>query len=148
MAVTQWWELRGGFITNDVIKWRDPVWAARPAKDRKKAYTGEGFGGQRMVRVGLRTICAEVIEGPDEDGWVYLLVMQHDNLGAAPLDKILSAPPVGKKIRRKCRTILNGKPERLPWENEHERERLLSEIWGDDEAKRWMSPSADEWEDV
>lgn len=59
MAVTEWWELRGGFITGDVIKWRDPVWAAR--KGQKQKYTGEGFGGQRMVKVGLRTICAEVI---------------------------------------------------------------------------------------
>lgn len=144
MAVTEWWELRGGFISGDVIKWRDPLWK----KGRKKAYTGEGFGGQRMVKVGLRTVCAEVIEGPDEDGWVYLLVMQYDNLGAAPLDKILSAPPVGKKIRRKCRTILKGDPFRLPWEDERERERLVSEIWGDDEALRWNSPYADDWEDV
>lgn len=136
MAVTDWWELRGGFIVGDVIKWRDPVWAARDPKDRKKGSTS--FGGQQMRCVGRRVISAEVISEPDEDGWVYLLVMQHDNVGAAPLDKIFAAPPVGKKVRRKVKTIMNGEPMRLPWDNESARERLLSEVWQERDEKYWL----------
>jgi len=138
MAVTEWWELRGGFITGDVIRWRDPVW--------QKGKKGAGsFGGQEMRCVGRRVVSAEVISEPDEDGWCYLLIMQHDNVGAAPLDKILALPPVGKKVKRKYKTIMNGEPERLPWENESERERLLSEVWQERDAKHWLGN--DEYED-
>lgn len=143
MAVTEWFELRGGFITADVIKWRDPVWE----KGRKKTYTGEGFGGQRLVCVGRRVISAEVIEGPDEEGWVYLLVMQHDNHGMTPLDEIFTAPPVKKKIKRKYKTIMNGEPERLPWEDEGARARLVREVWGSKRHGYFMSLDDDEEEE-
>lgn len=143
MVMTEWFELRGGFITADVIRWRDPVWE----KGRKKQYTGEGFGGQRMVCVGRRAISASVIEGPDEDGWVTLLVMQHDNHGMTPLDEIFMAPPVKKKIRRKYKTIMNGEPERQRWDDEKARARLVSEAWGDKDHAYWMAMGMDEDED-
>lgn len=140
MVMTEWWELRGGFIVGDVIKWRDPAWE----KGRKKNYTGEGFGGQRIVNVGRRVISAEVIEGPDEDGWVYLLVMQYDNHGMTPPDKILMEPPVGKEIKRKYKTIMKGDPKRLPWENESMRERLVGEFWGKKQHALFMSMDEDD----
>ena len=140
MVMTEWWELRGGFIVGDVIKWRDPAWE----KGRKKNYTGEGFGGQRMVKVGRRVISAEVIEGPDEDGWVYLLVMQYDNHGMTPPDEILMEPPVGKEIKRKYKTIMKGAPKRLPWENESLRARLVGEFWGKKQHAHFMSMDMDE----
>lgn len=146
MVMTEWWELRGGFISSDVIKWRDPVWAAREPKDRKKSYTGEGFGGQRLVCVGRRVISAEVIEGPDEDGWVYLLVMQHDSHGMTPPDKILAAPPVGKEIKRKYKTIMNGEPQRLRWDDENARARLIREAWGKKQHAHFMSMEEDDEE--
>jgi len=40
---------------------------------------------------------------------------------------------------------MNGEPERLPWENESERERLLSEVWQERDAKHWLGN--DEYED-
>lgn len=137
MVMTEWFELRGGFITGDVIRWRDPVW--------KKGNSGSSFGGQQTRCVGRRVISAEVLSEPDDDGWVYLLIVQHDNVGAAPLDKILAWPPVGKKVKRKYKTIMNGEPERLPWENESERERLLSEVWRERDEKYWLGN--DEYED-
>ena len=148
MVMTEWFELRSGFITNDVIKWREFIWAA-PGPDgrRQKQYTGEGFGGQRRVRVGERVISAEVIQGPDEDGWVYLLLMQYDNLGAAPADKILMPLPIGKQIKRKYKTIMNGEPQRQRWEDESARARLVREAWDDREHKKWMSVEMDEDED-
>ena len=89
-----------------------------------------------------------MIEGPDEDGWVTVLVMQHDNHGMTPLDEIFMAPPVKKKkIRRKYKTIMNGEPERLPWEDERARARLVSEVWGDKDHAHWMSMGMDEDED-
>jgi hypothetical protein len=143
MVMTEWFELRSGFIVSDVIKWRDPAWQ----KGRKKRYTGEGFGGQRVVNVGRRVIAAEVIEGPDEEGWVYLLVMQYDNHGMTPPDKILMAPPVGKKIKRKYKTIMNGEPQRQRWEDESARARLVREAWGNQEHEKWMSMEMDEDEE-
>lgn len=143
MVMTEWFELRGGFITADVIRWRDPVWQ----KGRKKKYTGEGFGGQRVVNVGRRVIAAEVIEGPDEDGWVSLLVMQYDNHGMTPPDKILMAPPVGKKIKRKYKTIMNGDPQRQRWDDERARARLVRDAWGNQEHEKWMSMEMDEDEE-
>ena len=143
MAVQDYFTLRGGFIPGDVIQWRDPVWQ----KGRKKQYTGEGFGGQQMACIGRRVIAAEVLSGPDEDGWCYLLVVAHDNVGAAPLDKIFMSPPVGKKVKRKYKTIMNGEPMRLPWEDEAERERLLSEVWDERDAKHWLGNDEYEGED-
>lgn len=146
MAVTDFFTLRGGFISGDVIRWRDPVWE----KGRKKSYTGEGFGGQQLMCVGRRTISAAVIEGPDEDGWVTVQVMQYDNHGMTPLDEIFMAPPVKKKkIRRKYRTLMNEEAEieRLPWEDERARARLVSEVWGDKDHEHWMSMGMDEDED-
>jgi hypothetical protein len=143
MAVTEWFELRSGFIVGDVIKWRDPGWQ----KGRKKQYTGEGFGGQQRANVGRRVIAAEVIEGPDEDGWCSLLVMQYDNHGMTPPDKILMAPPIGKKIKRKYKTIMNGEPERLPWEDENLRAELFNEVWGRKRHAYLMTLDNDEEEE-
>lgn len=143
MVMTEWFELRGGFIVDDVIRWRDPVWQ----KGRNKQYTGQGFGGQRTVCVGRRVISAEVIGGPDEDGWMVLLVRQYDNHGMTPLDEILVAPPVKKKIKRKYRTIMNGEPERQRWGDETARARLVREAFGDKDHAYWMSLEMDEVED-
>ncbi len=138
MVMTGWWELRGGFIEGDVIKWRDPVW--------KKGNGGNSFGGQRLVCAGRRLISAEVLSEPDEDGWCYLLVRQYDNHGMTPLDKILTRPPVGKKIKRKYKTIMNGEPERMAWEDESARARLVGEAWRERSLTSLMTMDDDEEE--
>ena len=142
MAVQDYFTLRGGFIGGDVIRWRDPVWP----KGKKKDYTGQGFGGQQRACIGRRVIAAEMIEGPDEDGWCTLLVMQYDNHGMTPLDEIFMAPPVKKKIKRKYKTIMNeeAEAERMRWPDEAARARLVREGRGDHE--RLMGMDMDEEE--
>ena len=47
------------------------------------------------------------------------------------MDKLLREPPVGKKVKIRVKSILQGSPLRLPWEDEHERDLMVGEIWGD-----------------
>ncbi len=117
MAVTEWWELRGGFIGGDVVA----VWL-RP---------GQGIEAAQMARAGRRLVCLQVLGEPDEHGKVLCRVVQYDNLGFVDLDKLLREPPVGKKVKVRVKSILKGSPLRLPWDDENERELLVGEIWGD-----------------
>ena len=146
MVVTEWWEIRSGFIAADVIKWREPLWRARGPKGRKKQYTGEGFGGQRLVKVGHRVVSAEVIEGPDEDGWVYLLVRQYDNLGYANPERLMKPIKVGERIRRRVGTIMRGDPRRLAWSDEPLRSALVSQYLGNSLHKEWWEAESDDIE--
>ena len=116
MAVTEWWELRGGFIAGDVL-----AVYLRP---------GQGIESQ-WSRVGRRLVCLMVLGEPDENGKVLCTIIQYDNLEFVDLDKLFREPPVGKKVKIKVSAILKGSPLRLPWENENERELLVGEIWGD-----------------
>lgn len=143
MAVQDYFTLRGGFIPGDIVRWRDPTWP----KGKKKEYTGQGFGGKQTARMGRRLIAAEVIDGPDEDGWMVLLVRAYDNHGMTPLDEIFMAPPVKKEIRRKYKTIMKGQPERLPWEDEGLRAELVNEVWGKKRRDHAMGLDYDEEEE-
>ena len=147
MVVTEWYELRGGIIAADVIRWREPIWEEWGPKGKRRKRVGNTFGGQRIVRVGERVISAEVIQGPDEDGWVYLLVRQYDNLGFAKPERLLNPPKVGSELKRKYKTILKGDPHRLPWSDENARARLVREAWSDEYHAHWMSLGVDEEED-
>lgn len=134
MALTEWWEERRGFIGYDVIRWRDPAWIGR-----KKNYTGEGFGGQRLSRAGNQRMVAEVIEGADDEGWYTLLVF-YDNL------KPVLVNGKKKKIRRHHKTLMQGGAERRPWEDERERARLVAEEWSDELHASFMGMALDEEE--
>jgi hypothetical protein len=103
MVMTEWWELRSGVINEVIVVFLLPVF-----RKKKKKYTGEGFGGQQFVRVGVRLVAAEVIEGPDEDGRMVLLVRQYDNHAFTAPEKLLAPLPVGKKIKVKLKTIVKG----------------------------------------
>lgn len=145
MVVTEWYELRGGFISADVIRWRETIWIPMGTKGRR-VKQGGGFGGQRVINVGARTVCAEVIQGPDDDGWVYLLVRQYDNLAFHPVGRLVEPPrlKVGSELKRKYKTILNGDPHRLPWSDENARARLVREAWSDEYHAHWMSLGVEE----
>lgn len=116
--MTEWWELRGGFISSDVI-----AVYLRP---------GAGIDAQQFARTGRRLVCLEVLGEPDEDGKVLCRIIQYDTLGFVSLDKLLSEPPVGKKVKIRMKAIMKGSPLRLPWDDENERALLVGEIWGDD----------------
>ena len=142
MVMTEWYELRGGFIEGDIVKWREAVYERRGPKGKKWVST---FGGQRIVRVGLRLISAEVIQGPDEEGWVYLLVRQYDNLGMVNPAKLTNPPSIGSGIKRKYKTIMNGDPHRLLWSDENVRSMLASQFLGNKEhMERFMSMDVDD----
>jgi hypothetical protein len=136
-----WWDIRGGFIVADVIKWRETIWVPKGPKG-SKGKKGRGFGGTKLFNVGIRTVCAEVASGPDEDGWVTLIVRQFDNLAFIPLHR-LHLPPklkIGGEIRRKKKTIMKGDPRRLPWSDESVRSGMESQFLVEKEhLERFMS---------
>jgi len=99
-----WWDLRSGFINDVIVVFVMPVFRKR----RKRSYTGEGFGGQQFIRVGVRLVAAEVIDGPDEDGRMVLLIRQYDNHGFTSPEKLMAPLPAGKKIKVKLKTIVKG----------------------------------------
>lgn len=144
MVMTEWYEMRGGVIEADVIRWREPIWQGRGPKGKRRR-EGGGFGGQKLVRVGNRVVSAEVISGPDEDGWLYLLVRQYDNLGYAHPEKLMNPPKVGSTIKRKYKTIMNGDPRRLLWSDENARALLASQYLGNKEhLARFMAMDDEE----
>lgn len=110
----QWLPCGAGFIEADVIRWREGIWERRGPKNG------------RAIKIGDREVIAEVISGPDEEGWVILLVRSCTLLP----DKDKHLPKTGQldadaEIRRKDATIMRGKVERLPWSEEGVRDRLF-----------------------
>ena len=57
-----------------------------------------------------------------------------------PLDRFLAQ-------RRFMARIPEAEIERLPWEDEKARARLVSEVWGDKDHAYWMAMGMDEDED-
>lgn len=101
--MTVWLACADGFIAADVIRWREGIWERRGPK------------GARSMKIGDREVIAEVIDGPDEDGFVTLLVRDcvvlTDNLRTGQLK-------AGERMRRKSATIQRGEPARMRWSDE------------------------------
>jgi hypothetical protein len=101
--MTVWLACADGFIAADVIRWREGIWERRGPK------------GGRSMKIGDRDVIAEVIDGPDEDGFVTLLVRDcvvlTDNLRTGQLK-------AGERMRRKAATIQRGEPARMRWSDE------------------------------
>jgi hypothetical protein len=102
--MTIWLACSEGFIAADVIRWREGIWEKRGPR-----------GSARSMKIGDREVIAEVIDGPDEDGFVTLLV--RDCAVLTPQLKAGAIKPE-EHIRRKAATIMRGKPARLPWQDE------------------------------
>lgn len=110
----QWIPCGEGFIEADVIRWREGIWERRGPKQG------------RAIKVGDREVIAEVLSGPDEEGWVMLLVRNCTLLPGK--DKYLPRTgqlAAGEEIRRKDTTILRAKVDRLHWSEEGVRARLI-----------------------
>ena len=99
-----WLACAEGFIVADVIRWREGIWERRGPR-----------GSARSMKIGDREVIAEVIDGPDDDGFVTLLVRD-----CVVLTPHLKAGAIGREdqIRRKAATIMRGAPARLPWQDE------------------------------
>ena len=117
--MTAWIPLQGGFIEADVIRWEEAVFG-RPGRRTK-----------RPMKIGARRVTAEVLKGPDSDGWVALLVRQCEVLSETVIGQVVEAFKNGKEIRRSEKTILRGKPERLPWSDESARDIVASRFLSD-----------------
>lgn len=101
MAV--WLDCADGFIQADVIRWREGIWQRRGPK------------GARAIKLGDREVIAEVLDGPDDEGWVTLLVRDCCILTPHIKDGKIKTE---EQVRRKAETIRRGKPARLRWSDE------------------------------
>lgn len=104
------WVKAEDLIAADVVRWTEGIFGRR----RKG----------KALCIGERQIVAEVLERTD-DAWVRLLVLSAVVTEAEFAGKTI--PPLLPKevIRRGGKTILRGKPERLPWSDESARRRVL-----------------------
>lgn len=67
------------------------------------------------MKIGEREVIAEVLDGPDAEGWVTLLVRDCQLL-TEHLKSGQFKP--GTQMRRKAATVLRGAPARLKWSDE------------------------------
>jgi hypothetical protein len=111
--------LDDGFIAADVIRWKEGVYSRRRSSKAK------------APRLGDRLVTAEVLKGPDSDGWVRLLVRKCEIISELSTRKPLSLP-ANTEIKRARRTIMRGKPERLLWSDESARVAVASKFLGAD----------------
>jgi len=122
--MAEWIPIGGDFIEADVIRWTEGVYRNRRRKKSKP------------MRIGERLVMAEVLR--DEAGWVNLLVRGCEVLSASFGRDIRDVPglPKNTEIKRKRKTIVRGKPERLAWSDESARAIVASKFLGN-----WEPPS-------
>lgn len=118
--MAEWIPCGKGFIEADVIRWKEAVWGPRNAKRP---------GPGKNIRIGDRLVTAEVLGEADEDGWVWLLVRGCEVVFLKEGRKI-ELLKKGLKTKRQQRTVLRGKPERLPWSDEGARDQIVSRYLG------------------
>jgi len=114
--MTGWIPLTDQFIAADVIRWDEAVYANSSRRSR------------RPVKIGTRRVTAEVLKGPDAQGWVGLLVRQCEVLTETVIGHVVEKFRNGRTLRRSRDTILRGKPERLLWTEETARDGVLASL--------------------
>ncbi len=106
------WVICDEVIEGDIIRFTEAIWERRGPKRK-----------QRIMRVGERTVTAEVLSIEEE--WVYLIVMECE--GDRDGEKPIGGKPLvkGEEIKRKITTVLK-RCERLLWSEESVRAKLTS----------------------
>jgi hypothetical protein len=66
----------------------------------------------------------------DKDGWVHLLIRHSEIISEAQGRAVRTMLPVGAETKRKFKTIVRGKAERLLWSDESARAVLVSKFLG------------------
>jgi len=99
------------FIAADVIRWREGVF-----HNRRKG---------KALRIGERQVAAEVLQR-DDDGWIKLLVRGCTITKDEAAGRTVQVLKAGEQIRRAIKTVLRGKVERLPWDDETARAAVLA----------------------
>lgn len=117
--MSEWIPLEKDFIAADVIRWDESVFAR------------SSRGSRKPTKIGTRRLTAEVIKGPDEAGWVALLVRHCEILSEAVIGQVVEKFKNGSSLRRSQNTILRGKPERLLWTDETARDAVLASLQPD-----------------
>lgn len=135
--MTEWIPCETGFITADVIRWREGIWLRRGPKAR------------RAVKIGDRLVVAEVLQEADEEGWVLLLVVSCEIIGEISGVKEGRREwrlKKGSQFKRKVGSIKRGRPERLAWSEEGVRAKLVRKFRGKKEKpiSRFMSMDMDD----
>lgn len=105
----------GKLIAADVIRWKEGVYGPRKSRKAKAA------------RLGIRLVTAEVLNEPDAQGWMQLLVLKCEILTVLSVRK----PPElssTMQVKRALRTIMRGEPERLLWSDESAREAVIDRL--------------------
>jgi hypothetical protein len=115
--MNEWIPVGGGFIEADIIRWKESVF-------EKCGRRG------RSVRAGERIVVAEVLKGVDKDGWVHLLIRRCEIISETQGRAVRTMLPIGTKTKRKFKTIVRGKAERLLWSDESARAVLASKFLG------------------
>lgn len=120
------WVPATDFIAADVIRWTEGIY------DRRRR--------GKALRIGERLVAAEVIER-GKDGWVKLLVrastITKDDFAGKPILPLKT----GEQVRRGEKTILRGKPQRLPWDDETARESVVN---GNSRGSRYIKKDEEE----
>lgn len=122
--MSQWIALTKDFIAADVIRWDEAV------------YAKPGRRSRRPVKIGTRRVTAEVLKGPDAEGWVALLVRQCEVLTETVIGQVVEKFKIGRSLRRASDTILRGKAERLLWTDETARDAVLASFQPDQVAPK------------
>jgi hypothetical protein len=112
--MTEWIRLTADFIEADVIRWNEAVFARQSRRARQP------------IKIGTRRVTAEVLKGPDAEGWVALLVRRCEVLSETVIGQTVEVFKNGKSLRRSRNTLLRGEPERLLWSDETARDVVAS----------------------
>ena len=131
--MTEWVPVGGDFIKADVIRWKEGVFERR------------GPRGRRAINIGSRLVIAEVLTEPDSEGWALLLVIGFEVVSEAPGKRLVPIKK-GTKTKRKLKTLVRGRAERLPWSDESARSMLASRFLGNRKPVSDMSDEEDIYE--
>ena len=112
--MSTWVDCSSGFIEADVIRWHESIWDRRGSRTAKP------------LRIGVRTVVAQVVREDLAEGWVWLEVRSYE-ITERYTQKDTGHLKVGEQIKRQRSTIARSKPERLLWSDEDNRTRLAAE---------------------
>lgn len=125
--MTTWLACAEGFIAADIVRWQEGIWERR------------GPRGRKPMKLGDREVIAEVIDGPDAEGWVTLLVIECGLVvGADGFPPRSGSLKAGERLRRKAATLARGGVGRMAWSDEAARSTIL----GSKFMRRGSTPTA------
>lgn len=108
----EWVACKSAFIEADVIRWHETIWERRGSRSAKP------------VKIATRIVTAQVLREDLKQGWVWLEI-RDCAVTKRFFPKDTGDLKTGTEIKRQRTTIARGKPERLLWSDEDNRDRLV-----------------------